>query len=230
MIIAIIGNVGSGKSVSATKKIVDSKRHCFVNYDVRKDNVVRLKKEHIVKEEVTGQTKTGKPIIEYKINWDFWNKALKEYGEYHLVLDEVHNIINSRRAMSTWNTLCSQWISQIRKLIGNSERTHIYLITQRIARIDVAFRDLLHYIIYCEKLVTNKLMSTKVLTDEVFKKVDLPVTWIIQYYFSGENCVQKFDSFRYDGLKTYDFRTGFVANPYYQYYNSYEMFGETAYL
>ena len=230
MIIAIIGNVGSGKSVSATKKIVDSNSYCFVNFAVNKPNVIRLKKEDIVKEEVVGMTKAGKPIKELKVNWDFWNEALKNYGEYHLVLDEVHNIINSRRAMSTWNTLCGQWISQIRKLIGTSERTHIYLITQRINRIDVAFRDLLHYIIYCEKLVTNDVMATKTSFDGKESIAELPVTWIIQYYFSGENCVNKFDAFRYDGAKTYDYRTGFIANPYYKYYDSYEMFGETAYL
>ena len=160
MIIATVGNIGSGKTVSIVKRIVESKKMSFVNFDVQAKNVLRLKKEHIVKETVIGHTRAGKPITEREVNWKFWNRALRKYKEYHLFLDEIHNIAHSRQSMTKWNTLMSIWISQIRKILGDSEKTHIYLISQRIDRIDVAFRDLLHCIIHCEKFQTPNYIDT----------------------------------------------------------------------
>lgn len=229
MIIAIVGNVGSGKSIKTVKEIVGSKKICMVNFDVRAENVLRLKKSHIVKEEIP----QGKKKAELSVNWDFWNESLKKYGEYHLVLDEAHNLFSSRRSMSTWNVLSNQWLSQIRKLIGDKERTNIYIVTQRPSKIDRDFRDLLHQIHYCFKYETDKLIPTWVL-DENGKRVKqmLPETYILTYRFSGENCLDKYYAFKQNLQKTYDKngRSYFLANPYFQFYNSYQVFGETAYL
>ncbi len=230
MIVAFVGNVGGGKTVSAVKRIVESKYMSFVNFDTKAHNVVRLKKEHIVKETVIGHTKVGKEIIKREVNWKFWNDALKKYKEYHLFLDEIHNIAHSRRSMTNWNTLMSIWISQIRKILGNLERTHIYLVSQRIDRIDVAFRDLLNCIIHCEKFQTVDNIRTVVFENGKRIIKSLPVTWILQYYFTGNQCIEDYSYFLYRGLKKYKHATGYIANPYFQYYDSYELFGETAYL
>lgn len=229
MIIGIVGGVGSGKSVLATKKILESKNLCFVNYDIKCKNTKRLKKEDIVHEEVTEYTKTGKPKTETKINWKFWNDALKKHGNYHLFLDEFHNIAHSRQSQTKWNTMMSMWISQIRKVLGASETTHIYLVSQRLKRIDVAFRDLMHLLIYCQKVQCKPFVDTYVIEDgkKVIKK--LPITWVLNYYFSGEDLEYDYSSFL-AGNKSYKYRSGFIANPYFQYYDSYQLFGETAYL
>jgi len=246
MIFAILGGVGSGKSVTATKKVVDSVKTCFVNFDVmdarlRGRKVLRLRKEHIIIEKIVGYKKDGTPKIELEVNWKFWNKALHEHGEYHIFLDEIHNIAHARQSMTKWNTLFSMWISQVRKVLGDSERTHIYLISQKLYRIDVAFRDLLHGIIYCEKKVDeSRVILTRVreniydeetdTTHEIIVNKYLPVVWVINHYFVRGDIESKFNYFEIRGRKNYDMRTGFIANPYFQYYNSYEMFGETAYL
>lgn len=190
---------------------------------------MRLRKEHIIKDYEV-QDSNNKTKTELKINWDFWNKALKKYGHYHLFLDEIHNIVHSRQSMTKWNVMMSIWISQIRKILGDSEKTHIFLVSQRLKRIDTAFRDLLHKIIYCQKYQTKQLMRTAVYDNQgklIYKM--LPVTWVIQYHFLGENCNERYEQFR-AGYKTYKYRTGFIANPYFQFYDSYQIFGETAYL
>ena len=74
MIIGVIGGIGSGKSVYATKKIVESPFHNFINFNVVSPNVTRIKKDHIVKSEVIGQKKNGKDIIENSVNFSYWNK------------------------------------------------------------------------------------------------------------------------------------------------------------
>jgi len=232
LIFGIIGGVGSGKSISATKKIIDSTFHCMVNFNIKYPNVTRIRKDHVIMEEVIDTLKSGKEVKQKKINWDFWNKQLKEKGEYHIFLDECHNLFHSRQAMTKWNTLGSMWISQIRKILGNSERTHIFLISQRIARIDIAFRDLMHGIIYCRKYIdNNNLMKTMVYENGKRRIKMMPIIWIFQYYFIGDDCVDRADNYIFTGMKgLYNYRTGFIANPYFQFYDSYEIFGETGYL
>jgi len=246
MIFAILGGVGSGKSVTATKKVVDATKTCFVNFNVdvsRRDSrpVIRIKKEHIIKTNVVGHKRDGTPIKELEINWKFWNESLHKFKEYHIFLDELHNIAHSRQSMTKWNTLFSMWISQIRKVLGDSESTHIYLISQKLYRIDVAFRDLLHGIIYCEKYVDEsqylptRLIETKFDVEKgetVEYVVDryIPVVHIILYYFLKGDIESKFNYFEIRGRKNYDYKSSFIANPYFQYYNSYKLFGETAYL
>lgn len=225
MIFAIIGGVGSGKSASAVKKIMNYQSKCFVNFGIKAHNSFRLKKEHIIIEDDTGKKK------EYRINWDFWNKIRDKHGEFHLFLDEVHNLFHSRMSGSKWNILGTMWIAQIRKILGDSEKTHIFLISQRLSRIDVAFRDLLHGIIYCQKAVYPKQQYiTKVWEKGKLKSKVLPAIYVIQYYFTGDACIEQFQDFMFGKGRGYHHRSYFLANPYFQYYDSYEKLGESAYL
>lgn len=227
MIFAIIGGVGSGKSVSAVRRVVRSKAHCFCNFHVDSPNCTRLKKEDIVSETIKEVKKNGKVIKEYHVNWDFWNEAKEKYGEFHLFLDEVHNLFHSRQSMTKWNTLGSMWISQIRKILGQSERTHIFLISQRISGIDVAFRDLMHGVIYCMKYTGKDSVPTKVKVKGKRRTLKIPECYIVQFYF---NSVEDFQKFHIGGFKTYINRNYFRANDYFQFYDTHEVFGESAYL
>jgi len=107
--------------------------------------------------------------------------------------------------MSKNNILLSMWLAQIRKVLSQSENSHLYLITQKIGRIDVALRDLAHWIIDCQKV----MHEGKVV--------------IIRRYYQGIEAWE-----RQMVSKT----TYFVGNKYFEYYDSYELvnFGESAYL
>lgn len=100
------------------------------------------------------------------------------------------------------------WLSQIRKVFGEQERDNLYLVTQKINRLDVALRDLAHWIIECEKVVRGKNV------------------YIIRRYYQGIEHYEQRNYIRPAKL------TYFKANQYFKYYDSYELvnFGESAYL
>ena len=232
MIFGIVGGVGSGKSVSATKKVLDSKpQHCYCNFGINTSNSTRIKKDNVITQEITGKTPRGKDVIEMKVNWEFWNKQKKKHGNYHIFLDECHNLFHSRQSMKKFNVLGTQWISQIRKLLGASETTHIYLMSQKIKRIDSAFRDLMHGVIGCTKYVdTSTIVDTVVVNNGVKSIIKLPRIFILQHYFQGYDCVERAEAWSFTGEKLFNFRTHFYANPYFQFYDTYEIFGETGWL
>jgi len=218
MIIAIIGTVGSGKSLSAVRQILKRDQKTFVNFSIKSKNTIRLKKEHIITDRIKGYKNTGEPITEKVINWEFWNDAVKKYDGFDIVLDEVHNIIHSRMSMSKNNVLMTIWFSQIRKILGTSEKNHIFLISQKLSRIDVAFRDLLDIVIYCKKEVRG---------DDVF---------IHQFTFNSDCVVDDYYFFKnnYNQAKRMRLykRSVFKANSYFPYYDSYELiqFGDSSYI
>ena len=138
--------------------------------------------------------------------------------------------------MQKKNILLSKWLSQIRKILGNTEKHHLFLISQRLGRIDLSFRDLLDTIIYNVKVQGKKRIRTEVVENGKHRYKNIPVTFIIQYIFTGENCVFKYNFFRDNprmarNMKMYR-KSVFLANPYFKYYDSYEIvrFGETVYL
>jgi len=124
----------------------------------------------------------------------------------------------------------SMWISQIRKVLGQREQTHIYLVSQKINRIDVAFRDLMHELVLCTKHQTNELIETPVRVDGKLIIKLLPKTYFFQTYFRGDYAIEKYTRHVFDKIKSYDLKTYFVGNYFYQFYDSYEIFGETDYI
>ena len=214
MIIAIIGGIGSGKSVTTVKEILNKNRKCFVNFDIKSNNAVRLKVEHIIKDDIT-LTANGKEIHNQSVNWDFWNKE-KDKGSFDIYIDEAHNIFNSRRSQTKFNMLFSLWITQVRKLFGDKEDRDLYLITQRLSALDVVARDLAGKIIYCKKIMP-----------EATKNV-----YIIKYTFQGTYCTDKFEAFSCGLTEKADNISFFYANPFFKYYNSHQLisFGNQVYL
>lgn len=234
MIIAVIGEVGSGKSVTATKKILESPLPAFVNYNVvsKRKDIFRLKKDDIVLKTESGQKKTGEKKYDMSVNWSFWNTALDDYGNYNLCLDEVHNLVHSRRSMDKFNVFASIWISQIRKILGESETSNIYLITQKLQRLDSTFRDLLNQIIYCEKIVDNSIrIKTKCYSKGNLIIKNLPAIYIKNTYFTGSDCDINFNDYFVFGRSQKGVHSSmYLANPFFRFYNSYELFGESSYL
>jgi len=163
MIIVLVGGIGSGKTLSAVKMIVESKNFSYLNFtlkNVDKNSYQRLKFEDLlIKDEKKG----------YKgVNWKFWNEQIKKHKNFSIYLDEIHNIIHARQSMSKRNVFLGRWLSQIRKILSDSLNNHLVIITQRFEKLDVEFRDMAHVIITCEKI-------------EVKKKV-----YIVQRYYDSD--------------------------------------------
>ena len=131
MIIAFVGNVGSGKSLSSVRFMHSRQQQTFCNFDVKLPNMIRLQKSHIIKENIKDTLKSGKEVKEKKVNWEFWNEFVKDNNGFDIVIDELHNMAHSRMAMSKNNVLFTMWFSQIRKLLGTNEKNHIILISQK---------------------------------------------------------------------------------------------------
>ena len=143
----MIGGIGSGKSLSVVRRVVESgDNYPLTNFRLKKIKYHRLKLSDIIK------TKDGKSAV----NWDFWEKVRTTHKAYSIYLDEAHNIIGSRSSMSKQNQLMSRWISQIRKILSDSKDNHIYVITQKPRRIDVNFRELAQVVIECQKITKGK--------------------------------------------------------------------------
>ena len=230
MIIGILGTVGSGKSISATRFIVENDNFNYTNLNVEAPNCMRIKKDFIVKEEITGHTKTGKPVKEHKVNWDYWNKALKKHKNYNIVLDEAHNLINSRRGMSKQNVFMGEWISQIRKLLGESEKTHIVFVSQRLKRLDNVAKDLFDTIIYCESWKSSFRFPMPCLFHGKIIKKNVPLVFVRQNYFIGENCMNRYKLYREGVKKARNFQTQFLANKYFKHNDTFKIVGESAYI
>lgn len=224
MINIISGGVGSGKSVTAVKHAVDEAKHnkILTNFRLKKISHYRLKKNDIIKRFHDKKRK----IIDSKVNWDFWEK----HRNCDIFLDEVHNIINARNAMSKQNKLMSEWLSQIRKVWGASgdqnlidklrrvsnnafskiidaaiaKSNNIWLITQRPRKLDVNFRELSHCLVQCNKVQRGK---------DVFI--------LNNYWFGDDND----DAISYMEMGVKPKKRIFYANPYFKFYDSYALIG-----
>lgn len=227
-IIIIAGGIGSGKSLTAVKEIVTRDTISYSNFGLYGVDVKRLKYSHLFRD-VKVDIGNMKFKIKRIINYDYWNGVIKEYKGFDIVLDEFHNLMSSRRAMSKRNVLLSDWLSQIRKILGASEQNNLYLVTQKIRRIDINSRDLAHCFIVCRKQEFREKIPTKVRESGRLSTRMLPIVVIIKYWFGSEKAVNDFEDF---GRKTYYNITKFVANHYYRYYDSYELidFGSEDYI
>jgi len=212
---------GSGKSLTATKKIVDSKELCYTNFHVRTPHTKRLKYAMILEYD-----ENNKPI---RVNWDYWKDSIQKYGGFNIVIDELHNLLNARRSMTKDNILITQWVAQLRKVTGENEVYDFLCISQELMRIDIAVRDLAHEIIVCEKFVGDKLIPTIVYENGRRQKRMIPEIWIMNIYFTGQSCVDRYERWKYYGTKSYNKRNMYRANSYLRFYDSYEIvnFGET---
>lgn len=223
MICLLIGGIGEGKTLSAVKEIVSRKQKTFTNFELHNIKHERLRYEHLFTKEQQGK----KEVM--KLNFDFWNKQNK-IGGFDIYLDEFHNLMGSRRSMSKKNVLMSDWLSQIRKILGQSELNNLYLVTQKLRRIDVNSRDLAHLAIKCEKQqFMDVKIPTEVYEDGKIVVKRLPLTVIYKYYFPDADALNAYDFY---GINTCIGKTRFIANGFYKYFSSFALvdFGTEEYV
>jgi hypothetical protein len=138
----VIGAIGSGKTASIVKEMLDNpKLHYYTNIKTDLPNCTLINSNMICRKEILGVTKSGKETKKFHLNLDYW-KGLK--GSVNVVLDEAHSIVNSRRSMSSATQIILEWVSLLRRILGENSKGSgdLILITQLPERIDVVCRDM----------------------------------------------------------------------------------------
>ena len=221
MIIIVVGNIGSGKSLTIIKEIIGRGNFCHINFKVYGLPHNRIKWEHLIQQ--------GEKKSDSRVNFGFWQQETKKHP-FDIYLDEFHNVMSSRRSISKKNVLLSDWLSQIRKILGQSEKYNLYLLTQKLRRIDINSRDLAQCVILCQKQLFHEIQIPTVVIEKgkrIIKK--LPLCVIYKQYFPDADSLSNFEI--WGSGKPFKI-TRFIANDYYQYYDSYEIidFGEGEYV
>lgn len=98
----------------------------------------------IFKKEVKSVKKNGEETYELKFNQEFW-QDLKEKGKpINVVIDEAHTLLNPRKSMSKTNTIMTDFIALLRRILGEDSTGYgkLVLITQLRRRLDVISREM----------------------------------------------------------------------------------------
>lgn len=155
MIKIFLGQLGSGKSVSAVREMYedDSKRKTYTNlitYGIK--NAVHIQPQDIIKK-ITDE----KGKVKFELNSEYWAKQKKPLN---IIWDEIHLTANARSSMSKVNMVLSRFIAMARRITGFDERGygHFIFIAQTERTIDVNIRELAseiryhigHYFLRCE--------------------------------------------------------------------------------
>lgn len=153
MIKLYLGNIGSGKTASAVRDMLHGNKNIpyYTNIEPKKKrllpNVNVIKSSMIVKKELISISKNGKEVYKYSLNQDFWKDVKKPIN---VIIDEAHNLFNSRRAMSKVNIIMGEWIAMLRRILGQSDAGYgdLVMITQLWRRIDVIAREMCNHVKY----------------------------------------------------------------------------------
>ncbi len=155
MIRIVLGNVGSGKTAMAVRDMYHNKfqRKTFTNIKTPLTNTVQINPNMIISQTIVDYKKNRKtgetePIYKKKLNIEFW-KGIKE--PINVILDEAHSIVNARRSMSSVNIILTDWLSLIRRILGQTQSGYgeLVFITQLPKRIDIIARDMATNVQYC---------------------------------------------------------------------------------
>lgn len=184
MIIIITGDIGSGKSATMTY--------------------------HALKRMATGFTVftnfTLKPPKDLKGRWklldpntfddfDYWKGQLE--GKVCIMIDEIHNVIDARRAMSRKNIKTTHWLAQIRKVLKGHSTNHLICATQYLRQVDIRIRDLAQRMMEC-RFIKGRTREEDTVINTHFAKD-----------FNGDFAYVK--------------RTAFNPSFIYRYYDTYEL-------
>lgn len=168
MIKIFLGQLGSGKSASMVRELMNDKsgRVTYTNLITKNiKNVIHIKPEMVIMKTKVSKSKNVDKMV-FELNKDFWAKQKKPLN---VVWDEIHLTANARSSMSKVNMILSRFIAMARRITGFDKRGygHLIFIAQTERTIDVNIRDLAseiryhigHWVIQCEdcgiKLVTN---------------------------------------------------------------------------
>lgn len=188
MIYIFLGGIGSGKSLSMIRSIVDRKDNfALTNFRLKKiKNYHRIKFSDII---IPALEKGDKP----RVNWEFWDAIRKKHKNFSIYIDEIHNVIHARRSMSKENILMSKWVSQIRKILQDKPNNNLYIISQTMSKIDKDFRDLAHLIIKCRAI---KLEKEVIIIQDVYTSYEHYEYGVKSFtsYFRGKKYFDYYDS------------------------------------
>lgn len=214
MNIIFVGGIGSDKTVSMIKEIVDRKNRCYTNFKLHN---VKNYKQLEVRDLVKIRKIKKKEKLKYNVNFEFWNKQLKKKERFDVYIDELHNIANSRTGSKRLNIALNLWIAQIRKILQGNEDNNLYSTTQRPMSVDCGWRDLTHFWIHCEKVTLPITMKTEVYNG---KFLDLNINVAKRRWFTNlKDCMDYITL----GIDRSVKKDRFIANKYYKYYNTYEL-------
>jgi hypothetical protein len=125
-------------------------RKVFTNIAVfNQPHIVKLEPDHIITKELVKTVKkkdgSAEAVFGYKLNIDFWKQQKEPIS---IVLDEFHNICNSRAFMSKKNQIFNKWLTMIRRVLGSAggEYGELVLISQLSNQVDVIARELCHQV------------------------------------------------------------------------------------
>lgn len=155
MIIIYLGRMGSGKTSSCVRDIINNEEDkiTFSNIIIKKKNknVIQINRGMIIKKDVVGYTREGKEKAVLSLNSDFWKEQREKYKSLNVVLDEAHAIgFESRRSMSKENLILNDFVALLRRILGEAEGSsgNLILITQLGNRLDNRLRELANNVIY----------------------------------------------------------------------------------
>lgn len=251
MIRLILGGIGSGKSLCAVAEIaaMPPEVAVYTNFPLTTLKHHRLRTDEIV---TRPKDEKGRPLRPAP-NLGFWSQELLKNERISIYLDEVHNILDARNAMTNWNKAITKWITQVRKVLGENEENNLTLISQRANAVDVFGRDLAGEVVMCEKVLICPTCKAKCRDAKVMEKhflatghkgVLTATRWrgrkkekelariiIIKNYFRGRFCIDKYRAFL-NGQTKPDMRSTIEGNDILQFYESYALvdFGQEVYL
>ena len=219
MIINLLGNVGSGKTIWLIRYIIKHNNFTYANMDLMHyKKFHRIKKSDVYMDKPKKFNKKGE-VTSYSldVNWNFWDTARKKHN-FDIAIDEIQAIWGSTRANTNEGRCGMEFLCQVRKVLMGNKNNHIFALSQRVNGIPTAFRDLSHlWIVFQSKEFPSRLMKTK-LCDGSYKMI--PQTYIYCNYFEKtDDAVAFFENGFGKPKKTITF----LANPYYRYYDTHQI-------
>jgi len=163
MIKLIFGNVGSGKTASVVRWMLENKHLCILtNIHTKKmPHVIHLTPNMILKKEQKSVKRSGMIEYDLKLNIDFWQEFIKKHENINVVIDEAHTFFNPRRSMSKINIIMGDFLALLRRILGGigQREGKLILITQLSRRLDIIAREMAtdvqftkhYYMMTCKK-------------------------------------------------------------------------------
>jgi len=245
MIRIFLGNVGSGKSISCIREMVQNDDEIYFSNIITKSkgdkklpNNIVIDRDKLIKKEVVKTMKTGEVIYKLKFNVEKWQEYKKKYGKFNVVLDEFHTLMSSRDFSTKQNKVMGDFLALIRKICNDSTGdSTLTLISQLDNRIDVNARNMAteiryHVCLYdklCQKCGAfwsehselPPFQKKKRCPNCDGKKLKLINHKILVHYFDS---MQHYQDWKYGGINT-KIQTNLITNidEYFGMYNTYQM-------
>jgi hypothetical protein len=174
----MIGLMGSGKTASMVREMIlnDDGKTTFSNIIInsKSKKFVQINRDMIFTKKMVTNAR-GKEVPKIVFNAEFWKTVKEKYPDgINVVIDEAHTLMNSRRAMSGDNVIMNDFMSLLRRILGDSGGYgELVLITQLGRRLDVNARELstsVHYHLCHYKRTCRKCKFNFWETNEIYQK------------------------------------------------------------